>query len=85
MRDGVPGLLQQPAPSVRFIPGFGASSLDFSLNVQIRRYADQYAVQSELRARILDHCNRAGIEMPFPTRTLVLDKSVLDLLSNKPE
>ncbi len=85
VRDGVPGLLQQPAPSVRFIPGFGASSLDFSLNVQIRRYADQYAVQSELRARILDHCNRAGIEMPFPTRTLVLDKSVLDLLSNKPE
>lgn len=84
-RDGVPGLLLQPAPSVRFIPGFGASSLDFSLNVQIRRYADQYAVQSELRSRILDHCNRAGIEMPFPTRTLVLDKSVLDLLSNKPK
>lgn len=82
MHDGVPGLLQDPAPTVTFIPGFGASSLDFSLNVQIRRYQDQYSVQSEVRRRILDHCNRARIEMPFPTRTLVLDKSVLDLLSN---
>jgi small-conductance mechanosensitive channel len=30
----VPGLLAEPAPFVRFIPGFGESSLDFTLIVQ---------------------------------------------------
>lgn len=79
-RDGVEGLLAHPEPSVRFIPGFGPSSLDFSLNVQVRRFVDQYLVQSELRKRIVERFQKEGIEMPFPTRTLVLDKSVLDSL-----
>ena len=29
----VPGLLAEPAPFVRFIPGFGESSLDFTLTL----------------------------------------------------
>ncbi|HMD87013.1 MAG TPA: mechanosensitive ion channel family protein [Terriglobia bacterium] len=80
LRDGVEGLLANPAPSVAFIPGFGQSSLDFSLSVQLRQFTDQYPVQSELRKRILKKFQEAGIEMPFPTRTLVLDKSTKDLL-----
>ena len=80
IQDGLEGLLSDPAPSVRFIPGFGESSLDFSLNVQLRRFEDQYAVQSELRKRIVKRFHEEGIEMPFPTRTLVLDKSAKDLL-----
>jgi small-conductance mechanosensitive channel len=84
IQDGLEGLLSDPAPSVRFIPGFGASSLDFSLNVQLRRFEDQYAVQSELRKRIVKSFQEKGIEMPFPTRTLVLDKSAKDLLGGGP-
>src|SRR5271157_113391 len=80
LRDGLEGLLADPAPSVAFIPGFGQSSLDFSLSVQLRQFTDQYPVQSELRKRILKKFQEAGIEMPFPTRTLVLDKSTKDLL-----
>jgi small-conductance mechanosensitive channel len=76
-RDGVEGLLGEPAPSVSLIPGFGDSSLDFSLSVQIRQFTDQYLVQSELRKRILARFDREGIEMPFPTRTVQLDQPTL--------
>lgn len=74
-REGCEGLLTYPAPNVRFIPGFGESSLDFSLNVAVRQYTDQFPVQSELRKRIVERFQKEGIEMPFPTRTLVLDQA----------
>jgi small-conductance mechanosensitive channel len=77
VRDGVEGLLGEPAPSASLIPGFGASSLDFSLGVQIRQFTDQYNVQSDLRKRILARFDREGIEMPFPTRTVQLDQPTL--------
>ena len=79
IRAGLEGLLAQPAPSVSFSPGFGDSSMDFSLNVQVRQFTDQYSVQSDLRKRIVKKFKEAGIEMPFPTRTLVLDKSARGL------
>jgi small-conductance mechanosensitive channel len=78
--DGVEGLLAQPEPTARLMPGFGPSSLDFSLIVQVRQFTDQYFVQSELRKRILDRFQKEGIEMPFPTQNLVLDKSVVSSL-----
>ena len=81
MRDGLEGLLAKPEPSVSFIPGFGDSSLNFSLGMQVRQFTDQFPVQSELRKRIVKKFQEAGINMPFPTRTLVLDKSTQDLLS----
>ena len=37
---------------VRFSPGFGESSLDFSLICQVAEFSDQYLVQHELRKRI---------------------------------
>jgi len=79
--EGLQGLLPSPAPSVAFIPGFGASSLDFSLGFQVRQFTDQYSVQSELRKRILGRFQKEGIEIPFPTRTLVLDREALSLIS----
>jgi small-conductance mechanosensitive channel len=80
LRDGLEGLLPAPPPFVRFIPGFGESSLDFSLIVQIRQFTDQYLVQSELRKRILRRFQEERIQVPFPTRTLVLDESARNLL-----
>jgi small-conductance mechanosensitive channel len=75
IQDKVEGLLADPAPFVRFIPGFGDSSLDFSLIVQVAKFTDQYPVQSELRKRIVKRFAAEGIEIPFPIRTVVLDKS----------
>jgi small-conductance mechanosensitive channel len=75
IRDGVAGLLRTPEPAVRFIPGFGDSSLDFSLIVHLAQLSDQFLVQSELRKRIVKHFEQEKIEIPFPVRTVVLDKS----------
>ena len=68
--DDVQGLLKEPAPFVRFIPGFGDFSLDFTLICQVAEYTDQYLAQHELRKRILRRFREEGIEIPFPVRTL---------------
>jgi small-conductance mechanosensitive channel len=68
----VPGLLSEPAPFVRFIPGFGDFSLDFTLICPVASFVDQYLVQHELRKRILRRFRAEGIEIPFPVRTVEL-------------
>lgn len=68
----VPGLLGEPEPVVRLAPGFGESSLDFTLTCQIGEFQDQLPVQHELRKRILKRFRQDGIEMPFPQRTVYL-------------
>jgi small-conductance mechanosensitive channel len=70
--DDIPGLLAEPAPFVRFIPGFGDSSLNFTLICQVREFVDQYLAQHELRKRIFRRFREAGIEIPFPIRTVYL-------------
>ena len=66
----VPGLLGEPEPFVRFIPGFGESSLDFTLICQVQEFVDQYSVQHELRKRIFKRFKEEGVEIPFPHRTV---------------
>src|SRR3970282_2807594 len=68
----IPGLIKDPEPFVRFIPGFGESSLDFTLICQVREVVDQYLAQHELRKRIFKRFNEEGIEIPFPHRTVYL-------------
>lgn len=68
----VNGLLGEPSPIVRFIPGFGPSSLDMTLTCSVQKFADQYLVQHELRKRILKRLRQEHIEMPFPTRTIYM-------------
>jgi small-conductance mechanosensitive channel len=68
----IPGLLAEPEPFVRFIPGFGESSLDFTLTCQVKEFVDQYLAQHELRKRIFKRFNEEGIEIPFPHRTVYL-------------
>lgn len=70
----VPGLRAEPEPSVRLIPGFGDSSLNFGLNCHVEEFVDQYLVQHELRKRILARFRKEGIEFPFPSRDLYIRK-----------
>jgi len=68
----IPGLLGDPEPFARFIPGFGESSLDFTLICQVQEFVDQYLAQHELRKRIFRRFKEEGIEIPFPHRTVYL-------------
>jgi small-conductance mechanosensitive channel len=69
----IPGLLGDPEPFVRFIPGFGESSLDFTLICQVKEFVDQYLAQHELRKRIFKRFRKENIEIPFPQRTVHLE------------
>src|SRR5258705_28008 len=64
----VPGLLGEPAPSARLIPGFGDFSLDFTLVCHVKSFTDQFLVQHELRKRILRRLGTEGIPIPVQVR-----------------
>jgi small-conductance mechanosensitive channel len=66
----IPGLLAEPKPGVKLIPGFGESSLDFTLGVHVGMFTDQYEVQHQLRKRVLARLRAEGIDMPAPTRVM---------------
>jgi small-conductance mechanosensitive channel len=66
----VPGLLAEPRPTARLIPGFGDSALEFTLVCHVATFVDQYAVQHELRKRILRRLRAEGIGIPFPSRVV---------------
>jgi len=68
----IPGLLAEPGPMVRFIPGFGESSLNFTLICQVAEFVDQYLVQHHLRKRIFKRFRQEKIQIPFPIRTIHL-------------
>ncbi|MEJ5369559.1 MAG: mechanosensitive ion channel family protein [Bryobacteraceae bacterium] len=69
---GLEGLLFDPPPVVRFNPGFGDSALNLSLIVHVAEFTQQFAVQDQLRRRILARFRRERIQIPFPIRTLDL-------------
>jgi len=62
----ISGLLKEPAPSARFIPGFGQASMDFTLNCRVAEFADQFLVQHELRKRIYRRFREEGIRFRTP-------------------
>jgi len=66
----VEGLVSDEEPFVRFRPGFGDFSLDFTLYCHIKEFADLYLVEHELRKRIFKRFRQEGIEIPFPIRTV---------------
>jgi small-conductance mechanosensitive channel len=66
----IPGMLAEPEPSVAFDPGFGESSLGFTLNFYVVEFASQFGVRHQLRKRILRRFNEEGIQLPYPTRTV---------------
>lgn len=70
MKPDVPTMLADPPPNVAFSPGFGDSSLDFTVVFQVGQYVDQFGVMNELRKRIFRRFKAEGIQFPFPTRTI---------------
>ena len=71
----VPGLLKEPAPSAKFIPGFGKTTMDFSLDCQVAEFADQFLVQHELRKRIYARFREERVQFRPPTGPTIADES----------
>ena len=63
-----PKVLDAPPPRIRFLD-FGESTLNFSLRIWIRGWADRYA-DSEVRYHINRIFRENGIEISFPQRDL---------------
>lgn len=59
-------LLLEPKPVLRFIPGFGDSSLNFTLFVYASDYESGFFIESELRKRLFKRLKKENIEIPFP-------------------
>ncbi len=70
--EELPFLIGDPVPSVLFSPGFGESSLDFTVVCQVSEFKDKARAQHELRKRILGRLREEGIDIPFPQRTVHL-------------
>lgn len=68
----ISGMLADPAPSVTFDPGFGDSSLNFTVGFHVTEFANQFGVRHQLRKRIYRRFQEEGIDIPFPTRTVYM-------------
>lgn len=67
----VPGLLAEPAPFVRFIPGFTDRGIEFTLICQVKTFVDQYLAQHEIRHRLAERLRAEGISLAYPIRTII--------------
>lgn len=68
------GAVRDWQPVVRFYE-FGDSSVNLRAVLRVERYDERFAVQSEFIKRLYAAYARAGIEIPFPQRTVHLAQS----------
>jgi len=67
----IPGGIPDFDPLVRFHT-FGESSINFSVILRVREFADQYPIKHEFIKRLHRRYRHEGIEIPFPMRTVEL-------------
>ena len=66
-------VLPEPKPQVRFT-GMSDFSLDFELLFYIEDYKYRFTAKTDVLKEVYKKMNKAGIEIPFPTRTLYMEK-----------
>ncbi len=71
----VEGLLPEPTPFVRFIPGFTDKGMEFTLICRVSKFVDQYLAQHELRHRITERFRKEGIQISVPIRTIKVEST----------
>lgn len=67
---GAPDVLTTPAPDC-FPVEFGDSSIVYALRYWISDFERENPIDGEVRARVWYAAQRAGLEIPFPIRTIV--------------
>lgn len=71
-----PGVLGQPAPECG-PADFGDSAVVYALRYWISDFGHEIDINEEVRTRLWYAARRAGLEIPYPIRTLVPGSSVL--------
>jgi small-conductance mechanosensitive channel len=66
---------KQSEPLVRFNPGFGQSSLDFTLIVSVAEVTSQYIAMHEARKIIFKKFKENNIEIPYPQHVIHINKN----------
>tara|TARA_Y100000310_G_C20674023_1_gene811853 strand:- start:1830 stop:2888 length:1059 start_codon:yes stop_codon:yes gene_type:complete len=66
-------LLNDPTPDVQFL-SMGDSSLDFQAVFWVEKWTDAWSRKLEVTESIYDGLNKAKIGIPFPTRTIYMQK-----------
>jgi small-conductance mechanosensitive channel/CRP-like cAMP-binding protein len=69
---GAPGVLAEPAPDV-LLQDFGDSAILYALRYWIDEFRRDDPIDTEVRTRIWYGAQRAGIEIPFPIRTVFMN------------
>jgi small-conductance mechanosensitive channel len=69
----VPEVLRDPSPDAFFV-SFGDSSLVMSLFFWVEQYSQVFPTTDKVNELIVRRFGEAGIEFPFPTRTVYLHK-----------
>ncbi len=68
---GVAGALDKPSPEV-YVLSFDESAVLYELRVWTEDVAQSPRIASDIRARIWEELKKAGIPIPYPTRTIDL-------------
>lgn len=69
----IPEILAEPQPEAYFV-SFGESALNMALFFWAEDYSGVYALTDRLNTLILNRFKENGIEIPYPTRTVMLEK-----------
>lgn len=68
-------VLRDPAPEAYFV-SFGDFALNMSLFFWVEEYGSLFATTDRINTLILRRFNESNIEMPFPTRTVIMEKGL---------
>jgi MscS family membrane protein len=68
-------VLRDPAPEA-FFASFGDSALNMSLFFWVEEYSQLFTVTDTINSMILRRFNEGGIEIPFPIRTVIMEKGL---------
>jgi small-conductance mechanosensitive channel len=69
----VEGVLADPAPEAFFV-SFGDFTLNMSLFFWVEEYGTLFATTDKINTRIIKRFNEHSIDIPFPTRTVKMEK-----------
>jgi MscS family membrane protein len=74
-------ILDNPEPKAYFT-NMGDSSLDFMAVGYVAAYKDQWQISEEIRILIYNALVEAGIEIPFPHRTITISDDLVKKIKN---